>query len=105
LLAALGFAFMVPQAVAVRRFQSTLLSDPTSFESVFDPTAGGFGTAVALSLIGLIVASLFLYLALSTGHPKAWRPRENGGPSCRRCGARLRFGVGRCPTCDQQLVW
>jgi hypothetical protein len=107
LLAALGFAIMVPFLVAMRRFQSALLQvDPMDMESVLDPLGASFSEGpVLLFLIGLIVASGFLYLALSTGHPRAWRPRENGSPRCMRCGAELRFGLPRCPTCEQQLAW
>jgi hypothetical protein len=109
LFAFLGFAMMVPFLVAMRRFQSVLMAsggDPTDFEALLDPAVASFGQGtLLLFLIGLLAASSFLYLALTTGNARAWRPREDGVPSCVRCGSDVRFGLPRCPTCDQQLAW
>ncbi len=105
LLAALGFALMVPQVVAWRRLETAMLDRSAGLDWIFQTDTAALGTEAALFLLGLLMASAFLYLALSTGYPRAWKPRENGEPTCRRCGAKLRFGMARCPACDQQLVW
>lgn len=109
LFATLGFAMMVPFLIDMRRFQSVIMTatgGPTDVGAFLDPAAASFaeGTTV-LFLIGLLAASSFLYLALTTGYARAWRPKENGTPVCVRCGSEVRFGSPRCPTCDQQLVW
>ena len=109
LFAFLGFAMMVPFLIGMRRFQSAIMNasvDPADVEALLGPATASFGEGTTLLfLIGLLVASSFLYLALSTGYARAWRPRENGTPQCVRCGDDVRFGLPRCPTCDQQLVW
>jgi hypothetical protein len=102
LLSALGFALMVPLAANMRRFQMEFLADPAAL----DPGTVEWAQRLLLLFgVGLILATSFLYAALTTGHARAWRPRENGSPRCRRCGAEVRFGIRRCPTCDQQLAW
>ncbi len=109
LFAFLGFALMVPFLIGMRRFQSVIMEasvDPADVEALLEPAAASFGGgATLLFLIGLLAATSFLYLALSTGYARAWRPREDGTPQCVRCGSEVRFGSPRCPTCDQQLVW
>jgi len=106
LLAALGFIMMVPPLVNLRRIQAELLADPFAVETVLDPaSAAQVQSLMLLFLVGVAVATGFLYAALSAGYARSWRPRENGTPRCGRCGAELGFGVGRCPTCDQQLAW
>jgi hypothetical protein len=106
-LATLGFALMVPFLVSMSRFQSALLAtDPTDIGTMLEPATSSFGQGpTLLFLVGLVLASGFLYLAFSTGHPKAWRPQENGTSRCARCAAEVRFGLPRCPACDQQLAW
>jgi len=109
LFAFLGFAMMVPFLVGMRRFQSAIMSttgDPADLASLLEPATAAFSEgATLLFLVGLLAAGSFLYLALTTGHARAWRPREDGTPQCVRCGSEVRFGSPRCPTCDQQLVW
>jgi hypothetical protein len=106
LLAALGFIMMVPPVVNMQRIQAEFLADPFSVETALDPAAAAqMQSLMLLFLIGVTVATSFLYLALSVGYARSWRPRENGTPRCCRCDAELSFGVGRCPTCDQQLAW
>ncbi len=106
LLAALGFLLMIPAVVNMRRLQSELLADPFAVETAIDPAAAAqMQSLMLLFLVGVAIATGFLYAALSAGHARSWRPRENGTPRCRRCDAELAFGVGRCPTCDQQLAW
>ncbi len=106
LLAALGFIMMVPPLVNLRRIQAELLADPFAVETALDPaSAAQVQSLMLLFLVGVAVATGFLYAALCAGYAKSWRPRENGIPRCSRCAAELRFGVGRCPTCDQQLAW
>ncbi len=106
LLAALGFIMMVPLVVNMRRIQAEMLADPLAVDAVLDPaSAAQFQSLMLLFLLGVTVATAFIYAGLSTGYAKSWRPRENGTPLCTRCGGELRFGVGRCPTCDQHLVW
>jgi hypothetical protein len=107
LLTALGFVMMVPFVVGMRRLQAELAAaDPTNLEAWLQPAVSPWteGTIFPF-LLGLVLASSFLYLALTTGSPKAWRPEENGTPRCSRCGSDVRFGVNRCPSCEQQLVW
>jgi len=106
-LATLGFALMVPFLVSMRRFQSALLAtDRTDIGTMLEPATASFAQgSTLLFLVGLVLSSGFLYLAFSTGHPRAWRPRENGTPRCARCSAEVRFGLPRCPACDQQLAW
>ena len=109
LFAFLGFAMMVPFLVDMRRLQSVIMTstgDPTDVTALLEPAAASFAAGTTfLFLIGLLAASGFLYLALTTGYARAWRPRENGTPLCVRCGSGVRFRAPRCPTCDQQLVW
>ncbi len=102
LLALLGFALMVPMFISTRQLQSQWLEAP---ETALDPSGAVFGAPVFMFLVGLVLATCFLYAALSAGYPRAWRPDEEGAPRCRRCGGVLSFGVARCPTCDQQLAW
>jgi hypothetical protein len=109
-LTALGIIMMVPMMVQMRRVQAALATiDPASFDPL-DPTfglgeAGAELGVLALFLAGLCVAAGFLYLAVSTGYPKAWRPLRNGSARCARCEAEVVFGLARCPTCEQQLAW
>ncbi|KPK81407.1 MAG: hypothetical protein AMS25_06460 [Gemmatimonas sp. SM23_52] len=106
LLAALGFIMMVPLMANMRRFQAALAMDPIAVESALGAGAPGWVLRLTgLFLLGLLLATGFLYAALSAGVPRAWRPQENGVSRCRRCDAEIRFGIGRCPVCDQQLVW
>jgi hypothetical protein len=106
LFAALGFMMMVPFVVDFRRLQAELLADPLAIETALDPAgAGRLQSVMLLFMFGMIVATGFLYAALTTGTARAWRPRKNGSLSCTRCGAELTFGAGRCPACDQQLAW
>ena len=109
LFAMLGFAMMVPFLVDMRRFQSVIMTstgDPTDVATLLEPAAASFAEGTTLLfLIGLVTVSSFLYLALTTGYARAWRPKENGTPLCVRCGSEVRFRAPRCPTCDQQLVW
>jgi len=106
LLAALGFMMMVPLVVNLRRIQTELLGNSIAIGNALDPAfAARLQSLMSLFLAGIAVATGFLYAALSAGHPKAWRPREDGTPRCARCDAELGFGLPRCPTCDQQLVW
>lgn len=106
LLAALGFIMMVPLMANMRRFQAELGMDPMAVESALGVAAPDWVVRFSgLFLLGLLLAAGFLYAALSAGVPRAWRPQENGAPRCRRCHAEIRFGIGRCPVCDQQLVW
>jgi len=109
LFAFLGFAMMVPFLVGMRRLQSVIMTsagDPTDMEAFLEPAAASFTAgSTFLFLIGLVASSSFLYLALATGHARAWRPKENGTSLCARCGSVVRFRSPRCPTCDQQLVW
>ncbi len=102
LLSLLGFSLMVPLFINTRRLQTEWLEAP---EMALDPSADFLGVRALMFLIGLVLASVFLYAALSAGYPRAWRPDEEGAPRCRRCGGALNFGVARCPTCDQQLAW
>jgi hypothetical protein len=106
LLTVLGFVMMIPLTVSMRQVQSTFAAvDPTDLEAWLDPALMPVTSESALLfLAGLIVASSFLYLALSTGYAKAWRRRENGASRCGRCGGDARFGLRRCPACDQQLT-
>jgi hypothetical protein len=109
LFAVLGLGMMVPFLVGMRRFQSVIMTstgDPTDLEALLEPASASFGEGAALLfLVGLIAASSFLYLAVTTGYARAWRPKENGTPRCVRCDSEMRFRSPRCPTCDQQLVW
>ncbi len=101
-LAVLGFTLMVPLFINTRRLQTQWLEAP---ETALDASANFLGVPALMFLIGLVLASVFLYAALSAGYPRAWRPDEEGAPRCRRCGGAVSFGVARCPSCDQQLAW
>ena len=105
MLALLGLVMMVPLSINTTRMQAALEEvDPMTM--TLDPELSAwFGGLWLLFLIGACVAAGFLYLALSTGHAKAWRPVENAHPSCARCGAELSFGTARCASCDQRIVW
>ena len=106
LLAGLGVIMMVPLVVNVQRLQSELLADPFAVETALDPaSAGQMQSLMLLFLVGVSLATGFLYAALSTGYARAWRPVRNGTPRCGRCGSDLDSRVRRCPTCDQQLTW
>ena len=106
LLVALGFVMMVPLLVQMRRIQAELLADPLAVGSALDPAlAARIEPLLLLFLVGMTVATGFLYAALSVGYARAWRPRENGASRCPRCDAELASGTSRCPACDQQLVW
>ncbi len=106
LLSALGFVLMIPFMLTSRSLEAQLGANP------LDPAAGldmsampGFEQQSLLFLLGLTLAAGFLYLALSVGNPKGWRPQENGTPRCSRCGAEIPFGVAHCPSCEQRLTW
>ncbi|UCC47703.1 MAG: hypothetical protein JSV41_09445 [Gemmatimonadota bacterium] len=106
LLAALGFIMMVPFMVNMRRLQAVLGTDPVAVQSALDAAAADWALRLTGALLlGLLLATGFLYAALSAGIPRAWRPHENGVPRCRRCNSEIRFGIGRCPVCDQQFSW
>jgi hypothetical protein len=102
LLTILGFALMVPLLLNIERLDPQLMVDPLAVPGDVLPW---MRTVVLLFLAGLCLAAGFLYLALSTGQPRGWRPIENGQPRCARCGAEVAFGVARCPHCEQQLLW
>jgi hypothetical protein len=106
LLSTLGFVMTVPFLLTSRSLEAELGANP------FDPAAGleltntqVFQQQSLLFLVGLTLAACFLYLALSVGIPKGWRPQENGTPRCSRCGAEIPFGVAHCPACEQRLTW
>ncbi len=106
LLAAIGFAFMVPLAIQFRVLRAEMAQGPLDVMMLMELTQGArLLQASLLALVGLSLASGFLYAALSTGHERAWRPREDGRILCVRCGGELGKGVGRCPSCDQHLTW
>jgi hypothetical protein len=106
LFAALGFIMMVPFVMTMRQFQAELLADPLMMETALGPAnAGHISSLMLIFLLGMIIATGFLYVALTTGTARAWRPRTNGEVRCTRCGAELRFGDGRCSACGQQLAW
>jgi hypothetical protein len=106
LLALLGFVMMVPLTVNMRRLQAELGADPTAFGWNLNPAdAEWLSRLTGLFLLGALLAGGFLYVALSTGYAKAWRPAENGTPRCRRCNSNVGLGLSRCPTCDQQQIW
>lgn len=106
LLAGLGFLMMVPPVVNMQRLQAELMADPFAVGTALDPaSAGQMQLLMLLFLVGVSIATGFLYAALSTGNRKAWRPRKNGTPRCGRCDSEVESGVRRCPTCDQQLAW
>ncbi|NIR45580.1 MAG: hypothetical protein GWN99_14285 [Gemmatimonadetes bacterium] len=89
--------------INAQRVQAVLYeADPFAVDSELP---AWFSEAGLLFLAGACIAAAFLYLALSTGRRKSWRPIENGSPRCARCGADVPFGVRRCPSCEQQLVW
>jgi uncharacterized BrkB/YihY/UPF0761 family membrane protein len=103
LLAVLGFVMMVPLSVNAPKVQSALeATDPLAMDPDVSAWISGLGL---LFLAGLCVAASFIYLVVSTGYPKAWRPVENGQVRCARCGAEVASGLRRCPNCDQQQVW
>lgn len=106
LLSILGFAMMMPWMIQMRRIQAQIGSDHLAVESALDPSAAAsLSQATYLFLAGLLIAASFLYAALTAGRAKAWRPEEDGAPRCRRCGSEVRFGLPRCPSCDQDLTW
>jgi hypothetical protein len=97
MLATLGVIMMVPLTINVARLQSALEQfDPLATDGLgLDPEVSAWlGGLWLLFLAGTCVSVGFLYLALSTGHLKGWRPVGNGEPRCARCG-----------TCDQRLSW
>lgn len=101
--AILGFAMMLPLAINRQRMQAVLQSaDPFGVDPELSAWLSG---ASLLFFIGACLSASFLYLALSTGERKSWRPIENGSPRCARCDAELPYEPRRCPGCDQQLVW
>ena len=105
MLALLGLIMMVPLSINATRMQAALQEvDPMTM--ALDPELSTWiGGLWLLFAVGACIAAGFLYLALSTGHPRAWRPIENAQPTCARCGAELSFGVKRCSACDQRIVW
>ncbi|UCF21755.1 MAG: hypothetical protein JSU87_00090 [Gemmatimonadota bacterium] len=106
LMAALGIALMMPLAVNVRRISAELESDPTAVGWMLDAAQTEWlSQATGLFLLGVLISAGFLYLALSTGYGKSWRPRRNGTSQCGRCGAPLQAGLAHCPGCDQRLTW
>jgi hypothetical protein len=97
---------MIPFMLTSRRLDAELARSPFDLQTGFDLSAiPGIEQQFLLAFVGLSVAASFLYAAVSTGTPKGWRPRENGTPRCRRCGAEIPFGVAHCPTCEQRLTW
>ncbi len=105
LLTALGFALIVPLAVKLRLWEAELPGPQAALGlgSAIDPSE--WVRPFMLALIGVALASGFLYAALSVGYPRAWRPQEDGLNRCSRCCGEVGFGVGRCPTCDQHMTW
>lgn len=102
-LTVLGFGLMVPLALRARAWEAEVNAGRLELGTLID--ASGAGYLVLMAFAGILIASSFLYLALSTGYPKAWIPDEGERILCRRCGQELRFGLRRCPNCDQGLVW
>jgi hypothetical protein len=103
LLTVLGFLMMVPLSVNANRVQAALQTmDPLAIDPELSAWISGLGL---LFLAGACVAAAFLYLALSTGEPRSWRPVEDGQPRCARCAAGLEVGQRRCPACQQHLSW
>lgn len=106
LAAALGFGLMVPFGVQARLWRAELTRAPLDVVALLEPSAGSrFMSLLLMAFLGLVLAMGFLYAALSAGHDRAWRARENGRIVCRRCGSEVGFGFRRCPACDQQLSW
>ncbi len=105
LMTAFGLALTVPFAIESRRFSSSLVQiDPWDVDAAlsFAPLL----RLASLSLLGFGLATGFLYLALSAGYPRAWRPRREGSLlHCERCGAEVAPGHQSCPTCDQRFAW
>ena len=101
LFSVLGFLLVLPFALQARTWGRGF--DRGSWLGGVDVT--GTVRVAMLALVGLLVASVFLYAALSAGHPRAWVPDEADGVRCRRCDAEVPFGIRRCPRCDQQFVW
>jgi hypothetical protein len=102
-LAVVGFGIMLPAAVQMRTWRARMSQEPADFETMLQGAVGPIPSLLALA--GILMASGFLYAALSVGHPRVWHPDESDGIRCRRCGEELRFGIPRCPACDQHLVW
>jgi hypothetical protein len=106
LFAALGFLMIVPLMVSSRRLGAQIQRGGIDVQTGIDfSVIPGYEWQSLLAIVGLSLAAGFLYAALSTGHPRAWRPQENGAPRCNRCGAEVPFAVRRCPSCDQHLIW
>jgi hypothetical protein len=105
LLTLLGVVMMVPLSINATRMQTALEGiDPMSM--ALDPELSAWiGGLWLLFVAGACIAAGFLYLAVSTGYPKGWRPIENGQPCCARCGAAVDMGLVRCTACDQRLAW
>ena len=103
LLAVLGFVMMVPLRVNAPRVQSAL---EAAYPLAMDPEVSAWISGLGLLFFaGLCVASGFIYLAVSTGYPRGWRPVGNGQACCARCGAEIDLGLKRCPNCEQQQAW
>lgn len=105
LMTAFGLALTVPFAIESRRFRSILAEiDLRDFNAALDFAPSP--RLASLLLLGFGLATGFLYLALSAGHRKAWRPRREGNLlHCERCGAEVAPGHQSCPTCDQRFAW
>ena len=105
LLAGLGLVLMLPLLVHGRRLQAGML-DADPMAAAADPAVvEGLVRFGGLFLVGICVATGFLYAALSAGYARAWRPRGDGSVRCGRCGADVSRGAPRCDTCGQHLVW
>jgi hypothetical protein len=106
LLSALGLVMMIPFMLTSRSLEAQLGGNPFDVQAGLDLGATpGFEQQSLLFFLGLALAACFLYLALSVGNPKGWRPQENGSPRCSRCGAEIPFAVAHCPACEQRLTW
>ena len=102
LMTAFGLALTVPFAIESRRFSSALAEMDFNAALAFAPSP----RLSSLFLLGFGLATGFLYLALSAGYPRAWRPRREGSLlHCERCGAEVAPGHQSCPTCDQRFAW
>ncbi len=106
LIAALGIALMMPLAVNMRRISAELEGDPTGVGWMLQPAQTEWlSQLTGLFLLGVLISASFLYLALTAGHGRGWRPKRNGTPRCERCGTPLQAGLAHCPGCDQRLTW
>jgi len=105
LLAGFGLALMLPLLVHGRRLQTELLETGPLTAAADPAVATQLARLGALFLVGLCLATGFLYAALSTGYTRAWRPHRNGSTRCGRCQRQVSEGARRCDSCGQHLVW